>query len=100
VQNNGPGATNANYWYDDVWLSNNTRLGVAGATDVYLGTVQHTNPLASGASYSATGTFTLPTNLAAGNYYVIVATDRPVALPTDSGNDGVKLVYETTYANN
>ncbi len=59
VQNNGPGATNSNYWYDDVWMSTDTTLG-SGGTDVYLGTVQHTNPLASGSSYSASDTFTLP----------------------------------------
>src|SRR5439155_25631387 len=37
VQNNGPGMTNANYWYDDVWLSTHATLGSGGA-DVYLAT--------------------------------------------------------------
>jgi hypothetical protein len=97
VQNNGPGATNSDYWYDDVWMSTNTTLG-GGGTDIYLGTVQHTNPLAAGASYSASGTFTLPNNLAAGNYYFIVGTDRPVAPPNDV--QGVNLVHETNEANN
>ena len=80
VKNNGPGATNAGYWNDDVWMSTHTTLG-SGGTDVYLGTVQHNNSLANGASYSTAGTFTLPVTTTAGPYYVIVAVDRPVAPP-------------------
>jgi len=97
VQNNGPGATNANYWNDDVWMSTNTTLG-SGGTDVYLGTVQHTNPLANGASYSTSGTFALPNDMTAGQYYFLVATDRPVAPPGHT--EGVNLVYETNETNN
>ena len=33
-----------------------------------------------------------------GNYYIIVATDRPLAPPGEP--DDVDLVYETNYANN
>ncbi len=54
-----PRTTNSNYWYDDLWMSTNTTLG-SGGTDVFLGSVQHTNPLAAGDSYSASGTFTVP----------------------------------------
>jgi hypothetical protein len=97
VLNNGPGATDASFWNDDIWLSTKAALG-SGGTDVYLGTVQHTNPLAAGASYSASGTFTLPHGMAAGNYYFIVATDRPVTPPNNYG--GANLVYETSETNN
>jgi RHS repeat-associated protein len=100
VQNNGPGTTNASYWYDDVWISNNATLGLAGATDVYLGTAQINNALASGASYSASGTFTVPNTLLAGSYYFIVAVNRSVAPPNDTNNNGVELAYETNYSNN
>jgi hypothetical protein len=97
VQNNGPGSTNSNLWYDDVWMSTKTTLA-SGGTDVYLGFVQHTNVLAASGSYSASGAFTLPMSMAAGNYYFIVATDRPLAPPGHS--QGVNLVYETSEANN
>jgi hypothetical protein len=99
VKNNGPGTTNSNYWYDDVWLSTHTTLK-SGGTDIYLGTVQHTNQLAAGASYSTASTFTLPANSPAGDYYFIVATDRPVAPPNDTNNQGVDLVFETNEMNN
>ncbi len=99
VQNNGSGATNANYWDDDVWMSTNPTLG-SGGTDVYLGTVQHTNPLPAGGGYSASGAFTVPPTLPAGHYYYIVATDRPVAPPSDPDNEGVQLVYESNATNN
>ncbi len=96
VTNNGPGTTNANYWFDDVWLSSNTTLGVG--TDNYLGTVGHVNALAANASYSVSATFTVPQGLAAGNWFVIVATNRPVAPPGTNG--GVEVVYETNDTNN
>ena len=99
VKNVGTGATDANYWDDDVWASTKTTLG-SGGTDVYLGTVQHTNALAAGASYSTSGTFTLPQSLTSGNYYFIVATDRPVTPPSDLDNQGVGLVYESNPSNN
>ena len=97
VSNIDAGITNSNYWYDDVWLSTNTTLD-SGGTDIYLGTVEHVNPLAPGDSYSATGTFALPENMTVENYYFIVGINRPVAPPGD--NQGVDLVYETSGANN
>lgn len=97
VENTGPGPTNSNYWYDDIWISTNSTLG-SGGVDTYLGTVQHSNPLSPGSSYSASDTITLPETLPAGNYHVIVATDRPVAPPYDG--QGADLVYETNEANN
>ena len=89
VQNNGPGTTNSNYWNDDIWLSNNTTLGIRAAPTFYLGTVQHTNPLAAGDSYSASDAVTVPPDLAAGNYYFIVVTDSRAS-----------SVYQTSYTNN
>ncbi|MGD1277561.1 MAG: CARDB domain-containing protein [Tepidisphaeraceae bacterium] len=97
VINNGPGTTNSNYWNDDIWLSTNTSLG-SGGTDIYLGSVQHTNALASGANYTASGIFTVPRTPTAGNYYFILAVDRPVAPP--GVTTGENLVYETNKSNN
>ncbi len=99
VTNNGAGATNATYWYDDLWLSTRSTLA-SGGTDVFLGTVQHTNALAAGGSYQASITVALPKTVAASSYYFIVATDRPVAPPNDTNNQGVNLVFETNEANN
>ncbi len=99
VQNNGPGTTNAFFWFDDVWISTNSKLG-SGGTDVYLGTVEHINPLSVGSSYSASGTFTLPQNMAGGTWNFIVAVDRPLAPPSDLDSEGVNLVYETNETNN
>ena len=81
-------------------MSTQATLG-SGGTDVYLGTVQHTNPLAAGGSYSTSGTFT-----AAADRWPPATTisssppNRPVAPPTDPDNEGVNLVYETDETNN
>jgi hypothetical protein len=93
VKNIGTGPTNATYWDDDVWVSTNQALGTGG-TDIYLGTVQHTNPLAAGDSYNSQGTFLIPPALPSGNYYFLVATNRPVVPPITGGGDGAGRVYE------
>ncbi len=102
VVNDGPGTTDSNYWDDDIWISTNTTLG-SGGTDIYLDTVQHTNPLADGASYSASATVTVPLTVPAGTYYFIVTTDRPVPPPADpndpTANQGGNLVYGGNPAN-
>src|SRR5208282_4176056 len=46
------------------------------------------------------GTFTLPQGLAPEDYTIIVATNRPVAPPGDTDDEGVDLVYESDYTNN
>ena len=97
VTNNGAGVTNSNYWYDDVWLSTNTTLG-SGGTDVYVGTLQHSNVLGVGQSYNASLTVTLPQTVAAGHYHFIVATDRPVTPPNGYGSSN--LVLESIESNN
>ena len=100
MKNNGAGATNSNYWDDDVWLSTNQTLQ-SGGTDVYLGTLQHSNPLAAGGSYSASLTVTVPPAVAAGSYNFIVAVDRPVDPPYPNGDfNKVNLVYESNETNN
>ena len=100
VANNGAGITNSNYWYDDVWASTGTTLG-SGGTDVYLGSLQRTNPLTAGASYAASLNVTLPQTLTAGSYHIIVATDRPLTPPNaNPTNPGTNLVFETNEDNN
>ncbi len=96
VNNNGAAATNANLWYDDVWLSTQPTLQ-SGGGDIWLGSVAHNNPLAVGDGYSASLTLNLPQNLTAGDYYFIVAVDRPVAVPSHSGTN---RVFEGDETNN
>ncbi len=98
VQNNGTGTTNSNYWFDDIWGSTKSTLG-SGGTDVYLGTVQHSNPLSAGGSYTASATVTLPANLAAAAYNFIVTTDRPV-VPSNDDPLTANLVYENNETDN
>jgi hypothetical protein len=98
VQNSGVGATNSNYWFDDVWLSTNTTVG-SGGTDIYLSTLQHSNPLAAGGSYNASLSVLVPTNVPVGSYHLVVTTDRPVTPPSDTASTD-ELVFESNFANN
>jgi subtilase family serine protease len=98
VKNAGAGATNANFWYDDVWLS--TKASIQnGGQDTYLATLLHTNPLAAGASYAGSVAVTIPSGLAAGTYSFIVVTDRPV-LPPETSASTMNLVFESSETNN
>jgi subtilase family serine protease len=72
VANLGVGRTNRNYWYDRVYLSLDQNVS---NDDIDLGSVYRSGALDPSASYSATGTFSLPVNLN-GSYYVLVQTDR------------------------
>ncbi|NCS52426.1 MAG: hypothetical protein GPJ23_08650, partial [Microcystis aeruginosa G13-05] len=72
VANLGIGRTNSNYWYDQVYLSLDKNVS---SNDINLGSVYRSGTLEPSASYSATGTFSLPVNLD-GSYYVLVQTDR------------------------
>ncbi|NCS06775.1 MAG: hypothetical protein GPJ07_09250, partial [Microcystis aeruginosa G13-07] len=72
VANLGIGRTNSNYWYDQVYLSLDKNVS---GDDINLGSVYRSGALEPSASYSATGTFSLPVNLN-GSYYVLVQTDR------------------------
>ena len=98
VKNIGAGETSSNYWFDDVWISTRPTLGSGGNDvylgDVYLGTVQHSNPLLPGGSYTVSEQVTAPASLTPGSYYFIVAVDRPV-LPTGVDDTTTEnLVYE------
>jgi subtilase family serine protease len=72
VANMGVGRTNSNYWYDRAYLSLDQNVS---NDDINLGSVYRAGALDQSASYSATGTFSLPVNLN-GSYYVLVQTDR------------------------
>ena len=87
------GETNSNYWFDDVWISTNPTLG-SGGNDIFLGTVQHSNPLVPGGSYTASDQVTVPASLTPGSYYFIVAVDRPVLPPNVDDTSTEDLVYE------
>jgi subtilase family serine protease len=71
VANSGAGRTNSNYWYDQVYLSLDKNVS---GNDINLGSVYRSGALDPSASYSATGTFSLPITLS-GSYYVLVQTD-------------------------
>ncbi|MGP0104360.1 CARDB domain-containing protein, partial [Rhodoblastus sp.] len=72
VDNVGVAATNASYWFDDVYLS--ATPGLSGGAEE-IGSFEHANPLAAGASYSDSETVQLPQNLATGTYYLVVQAD-------------------------
>ncbi len=72
VDNAGDATTNANYWYDDVYVSSTPTLS---SNSILLGQVQHVNALSQGGSYSASGTFILPSALSGGSYDFIVVAD-------------------------
>ena len=67
----GSAATSANFWHDDVYLSSDATID---QDDSLLGSVQRTNALPAGESYTRSQTFTLPFELS-GDYFVIVRTD-------------------------
>ena len=97
VQNAGQVRTNTEYWYDDLYLSIDPNAG--DGNDIYLGSQYHGGSLGVGQTYVAQKSFTLPTNLAAGTYYVLVRTDRPIAPNSASIND-VNHVFEATQEEN
>ncbi|MCC9601047.1 carboxypeptidase regulatory-like domain-containing protein [Stieleria sp. JC731] len=71
VTNTGTGATNANFWADRIYLSQDTTISL---NDIRLAEVQRTNPLGSGQSYSRNRNFAIPLD-AVGEYFVLVQTD-------------------------
>ena len=95
VRNTGEVVTNVNYWYDDVFLSTDPFLG---AGDIYLGGKLRSGELNPGATYNATADFTLPSDLPATSYYVIVRADRPASPALNVGF--VNRVSETNETNN
>ncbi|MGF1632984.1 MAG: CARDB domain-containing protein [Phycisphaerae bacterium] len=76
VTNNGFAPTSAGSWVDAVWLSRTPELTTSGPNAArLLGTRTRLGGLAPAQSYTTSTSFTLPTNVA-GEYYVIVQTDR------------------------
>jgi len=96
--NVGTGTTNANSWYDDVWMSTTADVN-EGGIDVYLGSYYRSNSLAAGQSYNASATVTIPQTLTPGTYYIIVRADRPSQVPTSNDPTTVRRVYQSSYAN-
>lgn len=87
VENLSGAPTNANYWYDDVYLSSDQTIS---GGDTYLGRVQHSNVLPGGGAYTTTRSLDLPINLS-GEFFVLVRTDannRVVEEGADGNNDG------------
>ncbi len=72
VENQGQNRTDGNYWYDQVFLSQDQTLG---SGDISLGSWYRNAALAGGQGYDATASYNLPAGLAAGDYYLIVRTD-------------------------
>ncbi len=72
VKNVGSGATNTSYWYDQVWLSQDSILDVQG--DYLLGTLTNPSYLNPNDIYTNTLTAKLPRSVD-GNWRIIVNTD-------------------------
>ncbi|WP_231607038.1 cadherin-like domain-containing protein [Crocosphaera watsonii] len=91
VENLGQGETNANFWYDEVFLSTDQDLG--DNNDIFLGRIRHNNVLAAGENYTETANLLVPLD-AVGDYFVIVRTDKDNQVledPLENNNDGVSL---------
>jgi subtilase family serine protease len=71
VQNLGTGRTNANFWYDDVYLSKDQTLS---QDDIRLGQTYHSGALDTQSQYTASGAFEVPIDLT-GDWYVIAKAD-------------------------
>ncbi|MEM9825059.1 MAG: CARDB domain-containing protein [Planctomycetota bacterium] len=85
VRNDGA-RTNANFWFDDIYLSTDTSIS---SDDVRLGIIQRSNALGSGESYTVTRNLTLPTDLT-GDFHILLRTDssnRVVEEAGDNNND-------------
>ncbi len=105
VQNVGSGATNVNWWEDDVYLSSNNMTIDEG--DVRIGRVTHSGKLERFTTdddtdqYTTTRSFTLPAELS-GEFYVLVRTDRDDRVledPLENNNDGVSTSLTTITLN-
>jgi hypothetical protein len=86
ISNDGAGATFPNTWTENIWLS--TDLIPNNANDLLLSTRTRTSGLQVGENYSGTITTNIPSNVAAGNYILILQTD------------GGKAVIEISEENN
>ncbi|NJO62878.1 MAG: hypothetical protein HC836_33050, partial [Richelia sp. RM2_1_2] len=89
VQNIGDAATEAAYWYDEVWLSKDNELDRDG--DYYLGKTVNSKYLNPNESYNNSLTTSLPLGIG-DNWHFIVVTDAPFSTWATNYPDG--LVYE------
>ncbi|HEV7330206.1 MAG TPA: CARDB domain-containing protein [Flavisolibacter sp.] len=85
VKNQAQGGTLQKQWFDKVYLSTDAVL--EPATDHYLGAVANPSELVYNASYTQTGSFTLPHGIS-DSYYVFVVTN------------GFEQLLESNLANN
>jgi subtilase family serine protease len=76
VTNDGPGGTPESSWTDAVYISADN---VLDAGDTLLGTFARSGALASGQSYVANHSVTLPVGIS-GDYHLLVQTDRTDAV--------------------
>lgn len=72
VTNTGVATTHANAWADGVWLSADAAVG---AGDVRVANISRSNPLAAGESYTVSTRITVPAQVAAGSFRVLVRAD-------------------------
>ncbi len=82
VTNTGAAKTGASAWQDDVYLSATPSLT---GGHVYLGEIAHVGALASGGSYTAQASVTLPLTLPTGQYYFVVQPDAQGQVPQADG---------------
>jgi hypothetical protein len=83
VTNNGSQTTNLASWNDRIYLSESTTVQPG---DALLATIPHVGALGVGASYNATTTVNLPTNLA-GTFNILVVTNAD-GLVYENGQTG------------
>lgn len=90
VTNNGSGNIANAQWQDAVYLSPTNNLN--GAGNILLATIAQNRTLNAGGFYTEQRSVTLPANIAAGQYYIVVATDNNNALfenSADNNNRGI-----------
>ncbi|WP_165358961.1 CARDB domain-containing protein [Spirosoma sordidisoli] len=87
VRNSGPGTADNKTWRDSVFLSPTSTLNRAAL--FYLGHTVQRRSLTNGQSFTQSATFTLPTSLNGGRYFVVV-----------KANADSTLFENNAYANN
>ncbi|AUB43874.1 Serine protease, subtilase family (plasmid) [Nostoc flagelliforme CCNUN1] len=90
VTNQGEAAA-TNYWYDYVYLSDNT---IFDNSDRYIGNLQAGSqiPLAPGATYTSTQDMALPQQVGAGKQYLLFVGDRNNNIIESSETNNVRAV--------
>ena len=83
VNNTGNASTPVRYWYDQIYLSDDTILD---GNDLLLGTVQNQSYLDVAEGYTSTARVTLPSSRE-GSYHILVKTDAYQQIP-EGGHEG------------